>query len=381
VMLMTGHYSTEAAVEAIQKGAYDYLNKPLSVEKLRQRVDQLMAEARQRRRTLQLDRELLKVYEFEGLLGRSPLMLDVFTRVRRVAPHFRTVLVTGATGTGKELVARALHRLSPAASGRFAVCNCSAIVETLFESELFGYVKGAFTGATQDKSGLFEYANGGTLFLDEIGEMPLATQAKLLRVLQSQEIQRVGSPAVRKVDVRVVAATNRDLRARVADKEFRDDLYYRLSMVEVKLPLLAERKEDLPLLVRYLVERFATQYNKPIRGLTRRAQALLARYMWPGNVRELENALGHACMMVEGDLIDVRDFPDTLRKPAERELVEDEDLIPLDELQRRHALRVLARVGGNKKRAAEILGIARTTLYQLLAESGAEQKETEQIKP
>lgn len=381
VMLMTGHYSTEAAVEAIQKGAYDYLNKPLSVEKLRQRVDQLIAEARQRRRTLQLDRELLKVYEFEGLLGRSPLMLDVFTRVRRVAPHFRTVLVTGATGTGKELVARALHRLSPAASGRFAVCNCSAIVETLFESELFGYVKGAFTGATQDKSGLFEYANGGTLFLDEIGEMPLATQAKLLRVLQSQEIQRVGSPAVRKVDVRVVAATNRDLRARVADKEFRDDLYYRLSMVEVKLPLLAERKEDLPLLVRYLVERFATQYNKPIRGLTRRAQALLARYMWPGNVRELENALGHACMMVEGDLIDVRDFPDTLRKPAEREPVEDEDLIPLDELQRRHALRVLARVGGNKKRAAEILGIARTTLYQLLAESGAEQKETEQIKP
>ena len=381
VMLMTGHYSTEAAVEAIQKGAYDYLNKPLSVEKLRQRVDQLIAEARQRRRTLQLDRELLKVYEFEGLLGRSPLMLDVFARVRRVAPHFRTVLVTGATGTGKELVARALHRLSPAASGTFAVCNCSAIVETLFESELFGYVKGAFTGATQDKSGLFEYANGGTLFLDEIGEMPLATQAKLLRVLQSQEIQRVGSPAVRKVDVRVVAATNRDLRARVAEKEFRDDLYYRLSMVEVKLPLLAERKEDLPLLVRYFVERFATQYNRPIRGLTRRAQALLARYVWPGNVRELENALGHACMMVEGDLIDVRDFPDTLRKPAERELVEDEDLIPLDELQRRHALRVLARVGGNKKRAAEILGIARTTLYQLLAESGAEQKETEQIKP
>jgi len=381
VMLMTGHYSTEAAVEAIQKGAYDYLNKPLSVEKLRQRVDQLIAEARQRRRTLQLDRELLKVYEFEGLLGRSPLMLDVFARVRRVAPHFRTVLVTGATGTGKELVARALHRLSPAASGTFAVCNCSAIVETLFESELFGYVKGAFTGATQDKSGLFEYANGGTLFLDEIGEMPLATQAKLLRVLQSQEIQRVGSPAVRKVDVRVVAATNRDLRARVGEKEFRDDLYYRLSMVEVKLPLLAERKEDVPLLVRYLVERFATQYNKPIRGLTRRAQTLLARYSWPGNVRELENALGHACMMVEGDLIDVRDFPDTLRKPAERELVEDEDLIPLDELQRRHALRVLARVGGNKKRAAEILGIARTTLYQLLAESGAEQKETEQIKP
>src|SRR2546425_1706613 len=381
VILTSDHYSAESAVEAIQKGACDYLTKPLDIERLRERVAGLRAEAETRRRTLSLDQKLLEACQFEGIVSRSPLMLDVFARIRRVAPHFRTALVTGATGTGKELVARALHRLSPAASGTFAVCNCSAIVETLFESELFGYVKGAFTGATQDKSGLFEYANGGTLFLDEIGEMPLATQAKLLRVLQSQEIQRVGSPAVRKVDVRVVAATNRDLRARVAEKEFRDDLYYRLSMVEVKLPLLAERKEDVPLLVRYLVERFATQYNKPIRGLTRRAQALLARYSWPGNVRELENALGHACMMVEGDLIDVRDFPDTLRKPAERELVEDEDLIPLDELQRRHALRVLARVGGNKKRAAEILGIARTTLYQLLAESGAEQKETEQIKP
>src|SRR5216684_3937963 len=381
VILMTAHYSTDSAVEAIQKGACDYLTKPLKLEKLRERIGELLAQSQERHRAMRLEYELVESYQLAGMIGRSPQILDVFVKIRRVAPHFRTVLVTGATGTGKELAARALHRLSPAASGTFAVCNCSAIVETLFESELFGYVKGAFTGATQDKSGLFEYANGGTLFLDEIGEMPLATQAKLLRVLQSQEIQRVGSPAVRKVDVRVVAATNRDLRARVADKEFRDDLYYRLSMVEVKLPLLAERKEDLPLLVRYLVERFATQYNKPIRGLTRRAQALLARYSWPGNVRELENALGHACMMVEGDLIDVRDFPDTLRKPAERELVEDEDLIPLDELQRRHALRVLARVGGNKKRAAEILGIARTTLYQLLAESGAEQKETEQIKP
>src|SRR6266852_6528240 len=189
VMLMTGHYSTEAAVEAIQKGAYDYLNKPLSVEKLRQRVDQLIAEARQRRRTLELDRELLKVYEFEGLLGRSPLMLDVFARVRRVAPHFRTVLVTGATGTGKELVARALHKLSPAARGPFVVCNCSALVDTLVESELFGYVRGAFTGASQDKMGMFEHADGGTIFMDEIGELAPAAQAKLLRVMQDRQVR------------------------------------------------------------------------------------------------------------------------------------------------------------------------------------------------
>src|SRR5690348_3377043 len=195
VILMTGQYSTESAVEAIQKGAADYLNKPVSVDKLRQRVAGLIQVARQARREMQLDHDVMDAYKFEGMIGRSALMLDVYTRIRRIAPHYRTALVSGPTGTGKELVARSLHGLSPAGAGTFAVCNCSAIIETLFESELFGYVKGAFTGATQDKIGLFEYANGGTLMLDEIGEMPLPTQAKLLRVLQTQEIQRVGSPA------------------------------------------------------------------------------------------------------------------------------------------------------------------------------------------
>ena len=249
------------------------------------------------------------------------------------------------------------------------------IVETLFESELFGYVKGAFTGATQDKIGLFEYAHGGTLLLDEIGDMPLATQAKLLRVLEIQEIQRVGSPAIRKVDVRVIAATNRELCALVAEKQFRDALYYRLSMVEIKLPRLADRKEDLPLLERHFVERFAAQYNKPLRGITRRAQALLARYPWRGNVRELENVLGNACMMAEGNTIDVRDLPEHLRGQVLPGIMEDEGLLPLDELQRRHVLRVLERVDGNKVRAAEILGISRATLYRLLAESSSEEKE------
>ncbi len=374
VILMTAHYSTESAVEAIQKGACNYLNKPLAIDKLRQQVGKLVAAARKRQRALQLDRELLETFCFEGIVGRSPLMLDVFALIRRVGPHFRTVLVAGATGTGKELVARALHRLSPAASGPFAVCNCSAIVETLFESELFGYVKGAFTGATQDRVGLFEYAHGGTLLLDEIGDMPLATQAKLLRVLQNQEIQRVGSPAVRKVDVRVIAATNRDLRTLVAKKAFRDDLYYRLSMVEIQLPRLAERKEDLPLLQRYFVERFAMQYKKPIRGITRRAQAVLARYSWPGSVRELENVLGNACMMVQGNTLDVADFPERLRDPASQEIVEEEGLVPLDEIQRRHARHVVERIGGYKRQAAEILGISRATLYRLLAGSDSEQK-------
>ncbi len=375
VILMTAHYSTESAVEAIQKGACNYLNKPLAIDKLRQQVRKLVAAARKRQRALQLDRELLETFCFEGIVGRSPLMLDVFALIRRVGPHFRTVLVTGATGTGKELAARALHRLSPAASGPFAVCNCSAIVETLFESELFGYVKGAFTGATQDRVGLFEYAHGGTLLLDEIGDMPLATQAKLLRVLQNQEIQRVGSPAVRKVDVRVIAATNRDLRTLVAKKAFRDDLYYRLSMVEIQLPRLAERKEDLPLLQRYFVEHFAAEYKKPVRGITRRAQAVLARYSWPGSVRELENVLGNACMMAQGTTIDVRDLPERLCNPVSPAIVEEEQLVPLDEIQRRHARRVVECVGGNKLQAAEILGISRATLYRLLAGSDSEQKD------
>ena len=366
VILMTGHYSTESAVEAIRKGASDYLTKPVSIGVLRQRIGKLVDETRRRQRALELDREMLQTYQFEEMVGRSPLMLDVFARIRRAAPHFRTALITGATGTGKELVARALHRLSPVPAQRLAVCNCSAIVETLFESELFGYVKGAFTGANQDKVGLFEYANGGTVFLDEIGDMPLATQSKLLRVLEYREFQRVGSPAARKTDVRVVAATNRDLRDMMGKGQFREDLYYRLSMVEIRLPRLAERKEDLPLLVRYFIEKFATEYGRNIRGLTPRAQIVLARYGWPGNVRELENVLGHACMMTEDEVLDVRDLPEHLQGAVAPEPQEDEDLLPLAEVHRRHALRVLERVDGNKARAAKILGIHRATLYRLI---------------
>jgi DNA-binding NtrC family response regulator len=271
VILMTAHYSTESAVEAIKKGACDYLNKPVSIAALRERVGKLIESARKRQHALQLEDELLSNSEFEGIIGNSPLMWDLFSRIRRVAPHYRSVLVTGETGTGKDLVALALHRLSPAAVGRYVVLNCSAVVETLFESELFGHVKGSFTGAAHDKPGLVEHAHGGTLFLDEIGDMPLATQAKLLRVLQNQEVQRVGSLTPRKVDLRVIAVTNRDLRSAIAAKTFREDLYYRLSMVEIHIPRLAQRREDLPLLERHFVARFAEQYGKKIRGLTPRA--------------------------------------------------------------------------------------------------------------
>lgn len=366
VILLTSHYSAESAVEAIQKGASDYWTKPLDVEKLRSRIETLLGQAAKRRKTLRLDKELLEECKFEGMVGRSPLMLDVFARILRVAPHFRTVLINGATGTGKELVAQALHRLSPVSKGKFAVCNCSALVENLLESELFGHVRGAFTDATQDKQGLFEYADGGAIFLDEIGELSLAAQAKLLRVLQNRQVQRVGSVTPRNIDVRVVAATHRDLKAMVREGKFREDLYYRLAMVEITLPSLASRAEDLPLLERYFLEKFAADFRKPIAGFTRRAQACMAVYPWPGNVRELENVIGNASMMTEGNVIDIDDLPENLRNRKDQTSTE-ETFLSLEEVQKRHILRVLEAVGGHKARAAEILGIGRATIYQMLS--------------
>ncbi len=376
VILMTAHYSSETAVEAIKKGASDYLNKPVSIAALRERVNTLLESARRRQRANQLEDELLASAEFEGIVGNSPLMWDMFSRIRRVAPHYRAVLVTGETGTGKDLVAQAFHKLSPARNGRYVVLNCSAVVETLFESELFGHVRGSFTGAAADKAGLFEHAHGGTLFLDEIGDMPLATQAKLLRVLQNQEVQRVGSLTARKVDVRVVAATNHDLRQAIAEKRFREDLFYRLSMVEISVPSLAQRKEDLPLLERHFIARFANQYGKTIRGLTHRAQIVLAMHSWPGNVRELENVVGHACMMCLGDTIDVADLPPYLQTPGERPLsavataAPDPGITSLEDQERILVMRAMEEADGNQSQAARILRIGRDALRYKLKKHG-----------
>jgi DNA-binding NtrC family response regulator len=382
VVLMTAHYSTEAAVEAIKKGACDYLTKPISVATLRERIEKLAGDARRRQRATVLDGELLETCQFEGMVGRSPLMWEMFGQIRRVAPHYRACIITGPTGTGKELVAHALQHLSPVTAGPMVVCNCSAVVETLFESELFGHVKGSFTGATTDKMGLFEYAHGGTLFLDEIGDMPLATQAKLLRVLQNQEVTRVGSLRPRKVDVRVIAATNHNLHTRIAERQFRDDLYYRLSMVEIQTPALADRKEDLPLLERFFLRKFAEQYKKPLAGLTPRAEIMLARHAWPGNVREMENVIGHACMIAVGEMVDVGDLPLYLRDPKEtrsadapppalpsalaafpaREAKPDSDRLTFDEQERKVIEEALDRAGGNQVHAARLLGITRDKL-------------------
>ena len=374
MILISAHYSPDSAVEAIQRGACDYLTKPLDTQRLRDRIADLMAEAAVRKKTLNLAQELLEVSQFEGIVSHSPLMHEVFTKIRRVAPHFRTALITGATGTGKELVARALHHLSPASAERFVVCNCSALVESLVESELFGFVRGAFTGATQDKPGLFESADGGTILLDEIGELSPGAQAKLLRVLQDHRVRRVGSSLSSEVDLRVVAATNRDLRTMVRKGEFREDLYYRLAVVEIALPALTNRREDLPLLEKHFVRKFAAEYEKPIAGLTRRAQGRMATYPWPGNVRELESVIGNACMMADGRFLDINDLPDRIRSQSSDQSPTDEALFSLEEMQKRHVVRVLERVGGNKARAAEILGVGRATIYQLLSRMKLEKR-------
>jgi DNA-binding NtrC family response regulator len=377
VVLMTAHYTTETAVQAIRNGAADYLEKPIRLPVLRERLGRLIEDARRRQ-------QLGSEPEFEGIIGSSPHMAEMFARIRRIAPHYRSALIQGATGTGKDLVARALHTRS-GVKGQYVVLNCSAVVETLFESELFGHVRGAFTGADRDKPGLFEAANDGTLFLDEIGDMPIATQAKLLRALQNQEIQRVGSLQARHVNVRVIAATHRNLRQAVADRLFREDLYYRLAMVEMAVPSLAEHKEDLPLLIQHFVAKFSQQFGKHIRGVTPRASLVLERHSWPGNVRELENAIGHAAMMAESSEIDVADLPAAVLElpltppansaphaaaaehttepaqptPQSAAIAED---APLAEHERQLVVSALEKAQGNQSQAARALGIGRDAL-------------------
>jgi DNA-binding NtrC family response regulator len=377
VVLMTAHYTTETAVEAIRKGAADYLNKPISLATLRDRVGRIIDAARQRLRLKNAEDQAMETARFEGIVGRSPQVWEMFSRIQRVAPHYRAALITGQTGTGKELVAQALHRLS-LVRGRFVVLNCSAVVETLFESELFGHVKGAFTGADRDKAGLFEHASGGTLFLDEIGDMPFSTQAKLLRVLQNQEVQRVGSLTPQKVDVRVVAATNKDLRSAIANRQFREDLYFRLSMVEIHTPSLAERMDDLPLLARHFVKKFAQQYEKEINGLTQRAQILLGRHSWPGNVRELENVIGHGCMMTMTNMIDVVDLPSLGQQAGFAAAAQTSQSAAspiassqsLEEHEKRLVTEALAQAGGNQSKAARELRIGRDALRYKMKKFG-----------
>lgn len=371
VILMAAEYTLEAALEAIRRGASDFLPRPIDQIRLKRTLDDVASLYDQRRRVRALEEQLLKDLEFHGIIGKSPAMLEVFDFARKVARHYTNVLLVGPTGSGKELVARAIHQISPVSQQRLAVCNCSAMVDTLLESQLFGHVRGAFTGATDTRPGLFEYANGGTVFLDEVGETSLAMQAKLLRVIQNREIQRVGSPEIKQVNVRLIAATNRDLRAEVLSGRFREDLFYRLSSIQIRIPSLAERLEDIPLLVQFFLKKYNDAYGKNIAGLTRRVQTVLLQHPWPGNVRELENVISTACITATGDFIDLSDLPEHLQHRSPR-LPGDEDWQPLslDEVRKVHIQKVLQMCNGNRLRAAQILGIGRTSLYRYLKRDG-----------
>ena len=377
-VLMTGYASVETAVEAIKLGATDYLSKPLDFARLEQLLAGVRDDLERRRNLLSIEGDVARRLEFCGMIGRGPAMQELFGMIRRLAPHVRTALVTGETGTGKELVARALHNLGPRRDRRFVTVNCSAVVETLFESELFGHIRGAFTGATENKQGLFELADNGTLFLDEIGELPAGVQAKLLRVLELGEVHRVGSLEPRKVNVHVVAATNRDLRAEVAAGRFRSDLFYRLNIVEVQLPPLRDRREDIPYLTAAFVRDTSERLQKPLAGLTPGAERVLGMAVWEGNVRELRNVIERACIMADGDFITERELavsmpmasylPGAAASPAQAAaaLVESATDDLLVTVEREHIQRALVRSNGNKKAAARMLGLSRRALYRRL---------------
>jgi DNA-binding NtrC family response regulator len=367
VILMAREYTLASALEAIRRGASDFLPLPVDRTRLRKTLDDLEAVYDQRRRVKALEEQLLQNLEFHGIVGKSPVILEVFDFARKVARHYTNVLLVGPTGTGKELVARAIHQISPVGQQKLAVCNCSAMVDTLLESQLFGHVRGSFTGATETRPGLFEYADGGTVFLDEVGETSLPMQAKLLRVIQNREIQRVGSPEVRHINVRLIAATNRDLREEVLARRFREDLFYRLSSIQVRIPSLTERLEDIPLLMQFFLKKYNRAYGKNISGLTRRAQSVLLRHPWPGNVRELENVISSACVTATGEFIDVADLPEHLHtRVVPSADGEGWKHLSLDEMLKIHIKRMLEVYRGDKRRAAEILGIGRTTLYRHL---------------
>ena len=371
-VLMTGYASVDTAVEAVKLGATDYLTKPIDFGRLDQLLAGVREEIERRRSVLSMEGDLARRLEFCGMIGRSPRMQDLFGMIRRLAPHVRLALITGETGTGKELVARALHAMGPRRERRFITVNCSAVNDTTFESELFGHVRGGFLGATENKPGLFELADGGTLFLDEIGGLPATAQAKLLRVLEMGEVSRVGALEARRVDVHVIAATNRELRAEVAAGRFRGDLFYRLNIVEVKLPPLRERREDIPYLTAAFVREIAERLHKPLRGLTPGAEGLLMDAPWEGNVRELKNVIERAGILADGEFVTERELavclPPAVTMPAQpaAAAAPDGESDLLVNVERDHIQRALVRTGGNKKAAAQMLGLSRRALYRRL---------------
>jgi DNA-binding NtrC family response regulator len=368
-ILMTAYGSEKVAVQAMKRGAYDYITKPLDLEKLDVVLTRALHSRRVESENRQLREELDKKFGLEKLIGNSPAMVEIYDRIRQVAPTRATVLIEGESGTGKELVAQSLHMLSPRKAARFVAVHCAALSPQLLESELFGHEKGSFTGASERRAGRFEEANHGTIFLDEIGEIDAATQVKLLRALGEQTIQRVGSNQNLKVDVRVVAATNKNLEAEVRAGRFREDLFYRLDVVPIHLPPLRERREDIPLLAGAFLQEFARHNQKKVAGFTAEAQEALQRYDWPGNVRELRAAIEHAVALCRHERIVPRDFPGRVigqAAPLAGAISATPADLNLEKMEQQFIRLALEQTRGNITEAAKLLGLSRRTLHRKL---------------
>jgi two-component system response regulator HydG len=372
VIIMTAFSSISSAVEAMKLGAEDYIGKPFQLDELAITVEKALERRSLRREVRELRAEVRDRYNFSNIVGRSKPMLQLFEVIRRIAARRdASALIIGSTGTGKELVARAIHYNSDRKDAPFMPINCSAIPETLLESELFGHQKGAFTGAHETRRGLIEEAQGGTVFLDEINTLSQNLQVKLLRVLQERVVRRVGGRENITIDIRLVSASNQDLDDAVKRGEFRQDLFYRLNVVPVRLPDLKDRREDIALLVSHFLQKFAQQHGEPVRRFSSEAMRVLMTHAWPGNVRELENAVEHALTMGSDDILTVQDLPASITAP-ERDIVEEAviDNVPLSEVERRYILRILEKMGGHQIRTAQVLGIDRRTLYRRLRQYG-----------
>jgi DNA-binding NtrC family response regulator len=366
VVLMTAFGGVETAVSAMREGAADYLTKPLNMDELLIVLARTLEGSKLRREAAELRSQLRDRYSFDNIVGSSPEMQRVFKTVAQIAPSRATVLLSGESGTGKELVAAAIHHHSPRQNGPFVKLHCAALAESLLESELFGHERGAYTGADRKREGRFEQANGGTLFLDEIGEISLGTQVKLLRVLQEREFERVGGGQTLHVDVRLIAATNRDLKEMVLAGKFREDLYYRLNVINLTLPSLRQRPSDVPALAMHFLRRYATENGKPVKAIGDAALAQIASYTWPGNVRELENVIERAVVLADGETIEVSHLPPELAVATRRPGAPVVPGATMEELERYAILKTMESVGGSTSRAAEILGISvRKIQYKL----------------
>ena len=369
VVVLTGHGSVESAVAAMEKGAYTYLLKPVPLEELRAKVAKALEKQGLVRSNVELRKQLDRKFGFPGIIGNSARMQRIFDVLQQVSGTSATILVTGESGTGKELIGRAIHNSSPRKNGPFVALNCAALSESILESELFGHEKGAFTGAERPREGRFEAGNGGTLFLDEVGDIPLSTQVKLLRVIENREITRVGSNDPRAINVRLIAATNRDLNELLEEKTFREDLYYRLKVISIDIPPLRDRREDIPMLISSFLDEFAKEHGKGVKGLTPEARKVLLRHDWPGNVRELRNCVESMVVISRSEILDVADIPDHV-SGVEDENVEISALagISLQEAERQLIKNTLAMTNGNRTEAAKMLGIGERTLYRKINE-------------